>query len=123
MCLGVQIGFITAIQYLKISLPEMGISHNRSLGNSASYLLLTPILCQRKAVSSPFLGQLSAWVKMMSIVLFLIVTSRSKDCKWVLNKASFPQWFLAVVHFELKLSRFGPISQKGWPKYAGASPQ
>ena len=30
----------------------------------------------------------------------------SNDCKWVFNEASLTPWCHAVVHFEVKMSRF-----------------
>ena len=35
-----------------------------------------------------------------------IAIGLSNDCKWVFNKASPTPWCHAVVHFEVKMSRF-----------------
>ena len=45
----------------------------------------------------------------------------SKDGKWVLNKACTTPWCHAVVHFEVKTSRFPALFQNNRPKHGGTS--
>ena len=45
----------------------------------------------------------------------------SKDGKWVFNKACTTPWCHAVVHFELKMSRFPAAFQDNRRNHAGTS--
>ena len=45
----------------------------------------------------------------------------SKDGKWVFNKACTTPWCHAVVHFEVKMSRFRAMFQDNRRNHAGTS--
>ena len=45
----------------------------------------------------------------------------SKDGKWVINKVCTTPWCHAVVHFEVKMSRFPAVFQDNRRKHGGAS--
>ena len=45
----------------------------------------------------------------------------SKDGKWVFNKACTTPWCHAVVHFEVKMSRFLGVFQDNRPNHGGTS--
>ena len=45
----------------------------------------------------------------------------SKDGKWVFNKACTTPWCHAVVHFEVKMSRFPPVFHANRRKHGGTS--
>ena len=45
----------------------------------------------------------------------------SKDGKWVFNKACTTPWCHAVVHFEVKMSRFPAVFQDNRRKHGGTS--
>ena len=47
----------------------------------------------------------------------------SNDGKWVFNKACTTPWCHAVVHFEVKTSRFCAVFQDDRPDCAGKSAQ
>ena len=45
----------------------------------------------------------------------------SKDGKWVFNKACTTPWCHAVVHFEVKMSRFSAVFQDNRRNQGGTS--
>ena len=45
----------------------------------------------------------------------------SKDGKWVFNKACTTPWCHAVVHFEVKISRFSAVFPANRRKHGGRS--
>ena len=45
----------------------------------------------------------------------------SKDGKWVFNKACTMPWCHAVVHFEVKTSRFRAVSEDNRRNHGGTS--
>ena len=49
------------------------------------------------------------------------VIGLSNDGKWVFNKACTMPWCHTVVHFEVKMSRFGVVFQDNRPDRRGAS--
>ena len=47
----------------------------------------------------------------------------SKDGKWVFNKVCTTPWCHAVVHFEVRMSRFPAVFQDNRRKHGGTSPK